>query len=142
MALQIPRDWRLQAARYRLLGGKCRRCGRVTVPERPVCPGCGASDMETVKLSGRGEVYSYTVMYKVPDSFERSVPYVVALVRLEEEVLISAQITDADPDEVMVGLPVEVVFRQWRQNGADGHIVYGYKFRPLLVAPAEDASGA
>ncbi len=134
MALQLPRDWRLQPARYRLLGGKCRHCGRVCVPERPVCPGCGTEDVETVKLSGRGEVYSYTVMYKAPDSFERSVPYVVALVRLEEGALISAQITDVDPDDVAVGMPVQAVFRQWRQYGADGHIIYGYKFRPAVPA--------
>lgn len=134
MALQLPRDWRLQAERYRLLGGRCRQCGRVNVPERPVCPGCGSEDVETVKLSGRGEVYSYTVMYKAPDSFERSVPYVVALVRLEEGALISAQITDVDLDDVVVGMAVEVVFRQWRQYGPDGHIVYGYKFRPAGLA--------
>ena len=136
MALQLPRDWRLQGQRYRLLGAKCRGCGRVVVPIRPVCPGCGSDDVETIKLSGRGEVYSYTVMYKVPDSFERSVPYVVALVRLEEGALISAQITDVEPEEVVVGLPVEVVFRQWRQYGADGHIVYGYKFRPAMPGMA------
>ena len=132
MALQLPRDWRLQAERYRLLGGRCRDCGRISVPERQVCPGCGGAAVETIKLSGRGEVYSHSIMHKAPDAFEQSVPYVVALVRLEEGALVSAQVTDVDPDDVTVGMPVEAVFRQWRQYGADGHVVYGFKFRPLL----------
>lgn len=135
MALQLPRDWRRQPERYRLLAGRCLDCGRVSVPERPVCPGCGGTRVETVRLTGKGEVYSFAIMYKAPDSFERQVPYVVALVRVDEGALISAQITDVDPDDVTVGMPVEAVFRQWRQFGPDGHVVYGYKFRPSGVVP-------
>lgn len=75
-------------------------------------------------------MYSFAVMYKAPAGFEQDIPYVVALVKLEEGPLVTAQITDVDVDDVTVGMPVASVFRQWRQHGPDGHIVYGFKFRP------------
>jgi uncharacterized OB-fold protein len=71
-------------------------------------------------------------VYKAPVGFEEYVPYVVALVQLEEGALVAAQLTDVDPTEVQIGMPVECVLRRWRTNGPDGNIIYGYKFRPRL----------
>jgi len=132
MALQLPRDWRLRGERYQLIGGRCSRCGRLHFPRRPICLECGAEGMEPYRFSGRGEVYSYATMYKAPTGFEQDIPYVIALVRLEEGPLITTQITDVEPGDVQIGMPVEMVVRQWRQHGPDGPIVYGYKFRPVL----------
>lgn len=83
-------------------------------------------------LSGRGEVYSYTVMYNVPQGFEEQKPYVVALVKLAEGPLVTAQLTDVDHSAVMIGMPVEMVTRKLREDGPEGQIIYGYKFRPIL----------
>lgn len=131
MSLQLPREWRLRVERYRFVGGRCPQCGRYYFPARPVCLDCGHEDMEPYRFSGRGEVYTHATMYKAPTGFEQDIPYVVALVRLEEGPLVTSQITDVDPQEVRIGMPVEVVLRKWQQHGADGPIVYGYKFRPL-----------
>jgi hypothetical protein len=136
MALQLPRDWRLRRERYQLVGGRCPECGRLHFPNRPVCRQCGKEGPEPYRFDGKGEVYSHATMYKAPIGFEQDIPYVVALVRLEEGPLVTAQITDIEPSEVSIGMPVEVVVRQWRQHGKDGPIVYGYKFRPLLDAEA------
>ena len=54
----------------------------------------------------------------------------MALVRLEEGPLVTAQLTDVSPDEVEIGMPVEMVTRKLREFGEEGVIVYGYKFRP------------
>jgi uncharacterized OB-fold protein len=62
-------------------------------------------------------------------------PYTVALIKLEEGPLITAQLTDVANDEVEIGLPVEMVTRKLRTQGEEGLIIYGYKFRPRL-APA------
>jgi len=132
MALQLPRDWRLRVERYRLIGGRCTQCGGLAFPRRAVCQECGSTAVEDYCFSGKGEVYSYSVVYKAPDGFQESVPYVVALIRLEEGPMITAQVTDVDPEEVFIGMSVEVVLRRWRQRGDDGPIVYGYKFRPRL----------
>jgi uncharacterized OB-fold protein len=57
----------------------------------------------------------------------------VALVKLEEGPLVSAQLADVEPDDVTVGMPVEMVTRKLRQEGDRGIVVYGYKFRPRLL---------
>jgi hypothetical protein len=73
-------------------------------------------------------------MYNVPHGYEEQKPYTVALIQLEEGPLVTAQLTDLDGQEVRIGLPVEMVTRKLREEGEEGQIVYGYKFRPLLSA--------
>jgi len=61
-------------------------------------------------------------------------PYTVGMVRLEEGPLVSTQLADADGVELAVGMPLEMVTRRIRDADEHGYIVYGYKFRPLLMA--------
>ena len=86
----------------------------------------------TRPLSGRGEVYSFSTMYSVPHGYEEQKPYTIALVRLEEGPMVTAQMTDVDNADVHIGLRVEMVTRKLREEGAEGQIIYGYKFRPVL----------
>ncbi|MBX3013047.1 MAG: Zn-ribbon domain-containing OB-fold protein [Caldilineaceae bacterium] len=86
----------------------------------------------TRNLSGRGEIYSFTKMYNVPHGFEEQKPYIVALVKLDEGPMVTAQLTDLDHAAVAIGMRVEMVTRKLREDGAEGQIIYGYKFRPLL----------
>jgi len=58
----------------------------------------------------------------------------VALVKLEEGPMVTAQLTDVDSDKVRIGMAVEMITRKLREEGKDGLIVYGYKFRPRLKA--------
>ena len=57
---------------------------------------------------------------------------VVAVVRLDEGPLVTAQLTDCDPGDLRIGLPVEVVIRRVGDAEPDGLLAYGYKFRPRL----------
>jgi len=60
----------------------------------------------------------------------------VALIKLEEGPLVTAQLTDLDNGKVEIGAPVEMVTRKLRQDGDErGLLVYGYKFRPVLAGP-------
>ena len=127
--MNIPRNWRLHQQRYRLVGEICERCGEHLFPPRDVCPECEAPAKTPFNFSGRGEVYSYSTVYHPPAEFERDAPYTVALVRLEEGPLVTAQLTDVDVEEVHVGMSVEIVTRRMSSNGDEGVINYGYKFR-------------
>ena len=89
---------------------------------------------ETKALSGRGEVYSYSTMYSVPHGYEEQKPYTVALVRLEEGPMVTAQLTDVATVDICIGLRVEMVTRKLREEGVEGQIIYGYKFRPAVRA--------
>lgn len=115
----------------------CESCGAKLFPPRDVCPGCQQPASKPFTFSGRGKVYSYSVVRQAPAGFEEFAPYTVALVRLEGGPLITAQLTDVDNDEVEIGMEVEMVTRKLREEGEEGLIIYGYKFRPQLRVAGE-----
>lgn len=88
---------------------------------------------EHVAMTGRGEIYSFTTMYNVPKGFEEQKPYSVALVKLDDGPVITAQLTDVDAADIRIGMRVEMVTRKLREEGEEGQIIYGYKFRPMLI---------
>jgi uncharacterized OB-fold protein len=134
MTAEIARHWRLNSQRYKLVGEVCPECGIKMFPPRDVCPECADnSPQPDFKFSGKGEVYSHTTVHNPPDGFEEMAPYTVALVKLEEGPLVTAQLTDVATGEVEIGMPVEMVTRKLQTQGQEGLIVYGYKFRPQLV---------
>lgn len=128
----IPRNWRLQQQRYRLVGEICEKCNARIFPPRDVCPECETVEQKEVAFSGRGEVYSYSTVYHPPRGFEEFAPYTVALVRLEEGPMVTAQLTDIDANDVTIGMPVEMVTRRMQSGGEEDAIIYGYKFRPVM----------
>lgn len=131
--MEISRHWRLKKQRYALVGEVCPHCDAKIFPPRDVCPECGKEAKNLFTFSGRGEVYSYTTVYDPPAGYEENAPYTVALVKLEEGPLVTAQLTDMGDEPVAIGTPVEMVTRRLRQDGDErGLIVYGYKFRPAL----------
>ena len=129
--MDIPRHWRLKSQRYALIGEVCPHCDAKLFPPRDVCPECGAPAKTPFAFSGRGEVFSYSTVFQAPTSHEEQAPYTVALVKLEEGPLITAQLTDVDRKDVKIGMPVEMTTRVLQSNGDRGMIVYGYKFRPF-----------
>jgi uncharacterized OB-fold protein len=92
------------------------------------------SEKSSVRLSGKGQVLSYTIVTDAPAGFEEQAPYVLALVKLDEGPLITAQLTDLEEPvgPLSIGMPVEMVTRKLRTEGPQGTIIYGYKFRPVL----------
>jgi len=123
--------WRKYKERYLLLGSRCETCGNIHFPLRKVCPNCRrAGKIKPVRLSGRGKVYSYTVVRAAPEGFEAFVPYVIAVIELDEGVKLTSQVVDCDPKDVYIGMPVEACFRKIREEGKEGVICYGFKFRP------------
>lgn len=85
-------------------------------------------------LSGRGAVYSFSTMYNAPRGFEEQRPYTIAIVRLDDGPMVTAQLTDVDAADVQIGMRVEMVTRKLREDGDEGQIIYGFKFRPLLTS--------
>ncbi len=131
--MEVPRHWRLKKQRYALVGEVCPHCDAKIFPPRDVCPECGKEAKTAYAFSGKGEVYSFTRMDNAPAGFEEQAPYTVALVKLEEGPIVTAQLTDLGESDVQIGMPVEMVTRRLRSDGDErGMLVYGYKFRPSL----------
>jgi uncharacterized protein len=131
--MEIPRHWRLKKQRYSLVGEVCPHCEAKIFPPRDVCPNCGGEAKEPYAFSGQGEVFSYTVMHDAPTGYENTTPYTVAVVKLAEGPMVTAQLTDLGEKSVEIGMPVEMVTRRIREDGSErGILVYGYKFRPAV----------
>lgn len=129
--MEISRHWRLRKQRYSLVGEVCPHCEAKIFPPRDICPECGGEAKNLYNFTGRGEVYSYTTVYDPPAGYEDYAPYTVALIKLEEGPIVTAQLTDLDEGKVEIGTPVEMVTRRLRSDGDErGLLVYGYKFRP------------
>jgi uncharacterized OB-fold protein len=133
--MQLPRFHRLRSAYYRLEGQLCSVCGAVQFPPRTSCSACRAGGLERHRLSGRGSVFSYSEAAQAPEGF--APPYLMALVKLEEGPVIAAQLTDVEPEEIEIGMAVEMVTRRIREMSPQGYLVYGYKFRPRIELEAE-----
>ena len=92
---------------------RCDACGRFIYYPRPVCPGCLLDNLVWSSVSGRGVVHAFTIPHRHPSpAFGSGVPYVVALIELEEGVRMMSNLIDVDPtpQAVKVGLPVEIVY--------------------------------
>lgn len=135
--MEISRHWRLKQQRYNLIGEVCPHCEAKIFPPRDVCPECAHEAKTPYTFSGKGEVFSYTTVYDPPTGYEEQAPYTVALVKLQEGPIVTAQLTDLGGEPVQIGLPVEMVTRRIRSDGDErGMLVYGYKFRPVLAHSA------
>ena len=129
--MDLAKHWRQRAARYRLEGQRHRASGAVRFPPEPAS-GPDAEIWEPCTLSGSGTVYSFAVVRQPPAGYEEQSPYILALIKLTEGPLITAQITDCAAEQITIDMPVEMVTRRLRDMGPDGLIVYGYKFRPRV----------
>ena len=120
--------------RLRLIAGKCKKCGTLAYPQRPVCKKCGADAFEDVALSGDGTIYTYTVVAGggAPAEFDdqqvMTGDVISAVVELKEGPRIMVQIADADPKNLDIGTRVRAVVR--RLYDQEGIVRYGAKFVP------------
>lgn len=130
--MQIAREWRQQPSNLRLVGSRCSRCEALVFPERIRCEACGSTDMAEHRFCGKGKVFSFTTVHEAPLGFVNQVPYIAALVRLEEGPIIATMLTDVDPDDVATDMEVGMVTRRLLAHGDDGPIVYAYKFAPPM----------
>ena len=130
----VARFWREIPQRYNLIGNRCEECGRVFFPPRESCPQCRRKSMgkiKEIKLTGKGEIVTYSIIHVGPEEFEDQVPYPIAIIQLDEGPRITAQIVDCDIDDVKIGMKVESTFRKIQQDGSTGAIYYGYKFKKV-----------
>ena len=81
----IVRTWRHIQQRYNLVGTKCNTCGKVYFPSRVICPDCRRKgDLEPIEFSGKGKIYTFSIVRSPSDDFKKIAPYPVAIVELDE----------------------------------------------------------
>jgi uncharacterized OB-fold protein len=106
---------------------RCNECDTVLWFPRRHCPSCWTENVSTFDATGKGVIYSFTVIRKGAMAYKDSGPFVVAYVELAEGPRVMTNIVDCDVETVAVGMPVEVVFHD------TGHGNALYRFRPATA---------
>lgn len=90
---------------------RCQKCGVWRHPPRPMCTGCHSLQWEWAPTKGKGKVYCWTTVYQALDpAFAESVPYAAVVVELDEGPRLTTWVTGIEPDELRIGMPVELWF--------------------------------
>lgn len=97
--------------RHELVLQRCGQCRTLRYYPRTVCPECLSDEVRWERMSGRGTVYTFTVTYQnQAPGFRDELPYVLAYVTLDEGPQMLTNVVGCKPDEVEIGMPVEVTF--------------------------------
>jgi uncharacterized OB-fold protein len=90
-----------------LLAGSCAECGALHFPRRGLCPECQSAEIETLPMSGGGQIYTYTVLRMTPPGYAGEVPYAIGVVELTEPLRVTATLLADDIEELAIGDRVE-----------------------------------
>ena len=110
-----------------LLANRCKSCHQIFFPKALFCLSCLAEDMEEVKLSRRGKLYSYTIGHMPSMHFQP--PYAIGYVEMPEGVKIFAPLKMTEDRPLRIGMEMEVFIDKLWQEG-DNEVI-GYKFRAV-----------
>ena len=114
------------ARQGKLMLQHCTACGEWSFPVRERCPHCFAAKLEWRQASGRGSLYTFTIMHQVMNpGFASAAPYNVAQVDLEEGVRMTTNVVGIDNAALRPGMKLEAVFEDVGEN------VRIPKFRPV-----------
>ena len=90
---------------------RCKDCGHIRWPASMICPECYGQNTEWIVACGKGNIYTFVVYHMAyHPGFENDLPYVVAIVELEEGLHILTNLVGCSPDEVKCDMPVEVTW--------------------------------
>jgi len=93
----------------KLMGGKCKKCGKIHLPPRPMCDKCLSKEMEWTEMPQKGKLMTYTIIHVAPTQFQGMAPYAVGIVELENGVRMPGMIR-ATPEQIKIGMPLTIDF--------------------------------
>jgi uncharacterized OB-fold protein len=105
----------------KLAGGKCRKCGKIHLPPRPLCDRCFSEEFEWTEMPQKGRLLTYTIIHVAPPQFQQMTPYAVGIIQLENGLKIPGMIKDTEHEKIKVGMRLTIEFdtsavqSQWPQ---------------------------
>ena len=117
----------------KLMGSRCKKCGNLFVPPRPICIDCRSSEMEWEQMSGNGNLAAFTCIAigtaaMIAEGYDRKNPYISGVVELEEGARVDARIEGLDgnkPEEIQVGMPL--VVKYLHREGGKTHLAFSVR---------------
>jgi uncharacterized OB-fold protein len=97
--------------KHELIIQKCKDCGKYQFYPRTMCSHCLSENIEWVKASGKGKLYSYTIAYRGSPAFSANGPYNIAVIELDEGVRMPGAVVDCKNEDLKCDMRVEVVFK-------------------------------
>ena len=110
-----------------LIGSKCRSCGQILFPPKPLCLNCLSTDVESIRLSRDGRLYTYTTVYMASEHFPP--PYTVGWIELPEDIRVFSQIRGWQEQPLKIGMDMRMSIETLWQDG-DNEMI-GFVFRPV-----------
>jgi uncharacterized OB-fold protein len=97
--------------RHELVVQRCAECGMHAFYPRIGCPSCGSTRLGWTRVSGRGSLYTFTIARRpTHPALADRVPYVIAVVELDEGPRLTSTVVDCDPERLRIGQPLRVDF--------------------------------
>ena len=120
-------------AERKLMASRCKQCGSLHLPPKPLCSDCGSNEMAWAELKGRGKLAAFTAISVGPSfmqkkGHDRNNPYTAGIVVLEEGPRISARILGGnakEPEKIEIGAPAEIDFTD--DGGESGKPILAFK---------------
>ncbi len=129
----VAENWRLEKARYALVGNFCKKCLGYHFPKKQLCLRCKTSEhLEEYKFKHEGKLLEWTKIYDPAKGFDFAGPYYYCIVELEEGIKITTQLKYVtDEGRLKYGMKVKLVFRRLFSHGNEGLNTYGFKAVPV-----------
>ena len=99
----------MRCKQHELVIQKCKQCGQLQFPPCRLCRNCMSLELEWVKTSGKGTIYTFTTAYNPPYQ-EMEVPYNLAIIDLDEGVRMATNLVNCKVEDIKIGLRVRVLF--------------------------------
>ncbi len=94
----------------RLMGGKCKSCGKILLPPRPLCDRCLSKEFQWTEVPQKGKLLTYTIIHISPQQFQKITPYAVGIVQLEDGSKIPGMVRGVSFEEIEIGMDVRMRF--------------------------------
>jgi uncharacterized OB-fold protein len=94
----------------KLLGAKCRKCGKIHLPPRPMCDSCLSKEFDWTVVPDKGKLLTYTIIHIAPTQFQAIAPYAMGIVELQEGLRLPGMIQGAPLEQIRVGMDLKIEF--------------------------------
>jgi hypothetical protein len=119
----------------KLMGSKCKKCGKIYVPPRKLCIKCNSTDLEWVEMSGKGKLAAFSCIgvgttFMADKGYSMKNPYCFSVIKLDEGPMISGQLIGVDeskPETIKIEMPVKLKFLETELKGDEPRIDLGFE---------------
>jgi len=92
----------------KVMAAKCKKCGTILLPPRPMCIKCHSNELEWTELAKRGKLLTYTIIHVAPPQFQHLIPYAVGIVKLQNGMKIPGMIRGVNFENLKIGMELEI----------------------------------